>query len=62
MDYSLFIIETAVMLLERMEMLPAAPAVVPPPMFAASDLYFGVLLSAFASSWERVGGPFYSRF
>ena len=49
MDYSLFILEMAVMLLERMEMLPAAPAAVPAPIFAASDLYFGVSLSASAS-------------
>jgi hypothetical protein len=61
-DYSLFIMETAVMLLERMEMLPAAPAAVPPPIFAASDLYFGVSLSASASLRKRLGGYFYSRF
>ena len=53
-------LETAVMLLERMEMLPAAPATVPPPIFTASDLYFGVSLSASASFRERVGAFKYS--
>ena len=46
------------MLLERMEMLPAALTAVPPPIFAASDLYFGVSLSASASLRRRVGGIF----
>ena len=50
------------MLLEGMEMLPAAPAAVPPPIFVASDLYFGVSLSASACFQEGVGGPLNSQF
>ena len=46
------------MLLERMEILPAAPATVPPPIFAASDLYFAVSLSASALLRKRVEGYF----
>ena len=62
-DYSPLMVESKEEAFVKEERRPEAIlAAVPPPIFAGSDLYFGVSLSASASLRKRLGGYFYSRF